>query len=64
VHIPRQYIVNEDNERVAVQVDIATFEMIEEWIENHGLAEQMAQAEDDDSLDLTAARAFYAEQTG
>lgn len=63
MHIPRQYIVNEENQRIAVQLDILTFEKIEEVLENFGLAEQMKKVELEDSLDLDKARAFYAAQS-
>lgn len=57
--IPRQYVVNENNERIAVQLDLATFEWIENLLENHGLAEHMALSGDEESLDLEEGRAFY-----
>jgi hypothetical protein len=49
--IKRQYIINEDNQRVAVQMDIETFEKIEEALENYGLYKLMAASDDDAELD-------------
>ncbi len=36
MNIPRSYVINENNERIAVQLDLATFEKIEELLENQG----------------------------
>lgn len=35
--IPRQYVLDENNRKVAVMIDIKTFDKIEEAIENYGL---------------------------
>lgn len=57
--LKKKYIVDEKNRRVAVQIDIETFEKIEELLEDYALYELMQQAEDDETLDLNEARAFY-----
>ena len=57
--VQKKYIVDENNKPVAVQVDIETFEKIEEIMENHGLYELMKQTEDEAEMDLTAAKRFY-----
>ena len=44
MNIKRQYIVDEQNRRVAVQVDIKTFEQIEEVLENYALSRLMKNA--------------------
>ncbi len=62
MELKRQYIVDEQNHKVAVQLDIETFEKIEEVLENYGLYQIMQMEEDDDEeLDATAAKGFYAE---
>jgi len=55
----KQYIVDEQNRRVAVQVDIETFEKMEDLLEDYALYELMQQASDDEALNLNEARAFY-----
>ena len=35
--IPRQYVLDENNRKVAVMIDIKTFDKIEEAIEHYGL---------------------------
>jgi hypothetical protein len=39
--LKRKYVVDEKNRRIAVQIDIETFEKIEEALENYGLARIM-----------------------
>jgi RelB Antitoxin len=59
--IKRQYIVDEQNQKVAVRLDIKTFEKIEELLENYALYRFMENTEDDETLDLEKAKDFYAE---
>jgi hypothetical protein len=59
--IRRQYVVDEKNRRVAVQLDLETFAAIEGFIEDYGLAQYIAEAEDDEVLDREAAESYYAE---
>lgn len=58
--IEKRYVVDEQSRPVAVQVDLATFEKIEELLENYGLMQWMTEDPDGTALDLDAARAFYA----
>lgn len=58
--IPRSYVVNEKNERIAVQLDLATFEKIEGLLEDRALADHMASAGKEESLEIEDAWAFYA----
>ena len=59
----RQYIVDENDHRIAVQLDIKTFEMIEETLENFALFSKMKEVDDDAELELDAARLAYTEMT-
>jgi hypothetical protein len=59
VDIPRQYIIDENNRRIGVQLDIDTFERIEEVLENHGLMLLMQAAADDESVELEEAKTLY-----
>lgn len=61
--IKRQYIVDEQNQKVAVQLDIKTFEQIEEMLENYALVnlmENSEDSEDNETLTLEDAKSFYA----
>jgi hypothetical protein len=55
----RQYIVNEDSQRVAVQLDIDTFEKIENVLENYALV-QLINADDSETLNIEDAKKYYA----
>ena len=59
MELRRQYIVDEANQKVAVQLDIATFEKIENVLVNFGLVQLM---NDDDSevMIIEDAKKYYA----
>lgn len=57
--IPRRYIVDENDRKVAVQLDIDTFQKIEELLENHGLVKLMKQNEREERLAAPEAKAYY-----
>jgi uncharacterized protein (DUF362 family) len=58
MELKRQYVTDEQNRRVAVQLDIETFEKLERILEDYGLA-KLIEENDDEVLDLEAARAYY-----
>jgi hypothetical protein len=58
--IKKRYVVDEENHRVAVQIDLETFEEIEGLLENHALIELMSEGKDEETLSLEAARRYYA----
>ncbi|MDX1545688.1 MAG: hypothetical protein R3247_01800 [Rhodothermales bacterium] len=53
--IKKRYIVDEENRRVAVQIDVETFAKIEEVLENHALYQLMQATDDDELLDMVDA---------
>lgn len=55
----RKYIINENNERVAVQLDIKTFEKIESALEDFVLGEKMLKNRPTENLILKDAKAYY-----
>ncbi len=60
MQIKRQYIVDESNCKVAVQLDIETFIKIEETLENYGLIKLMeAEEPDDEIFNLEQAQSYY-----
>jgi hypothetical protein len=58
-NLPRKYIADENNKRIAVQLDIATFEKIEEVLENYGLAQLIKESEEEEKLPVGEAKTFY-----
>ncbi|HOW74638.1 MAG TPA: hypothetical protein P5102_14300 [Candidatus Competibacteraceae bacterium] len=60
MQIKRQYIVDELNRKVAVQLDIETFTKIEETLENYGLIRLMeAEEPDNEVFNLEQAQLYY-----
>ena len=51
--IHKNYVLNENQQAIAVQIPIAEFERIEEIIEDFGLARLMEEAEDEDNERLS-----------
>lgn len=61
MNIKRQYIIDEREQKVAVQIDIKTFEKIEETLENFALYSLMEKTDEDADLSLDNAKILYAE---
>ncbi|PPK72123.1 hypothetical protein B0F88_105235 [Methylobacter tundripaludum] len=59
MELKRQYIVDEDNHKVAVQLDIDTFEKIEDVLENYALV-QLINADESETLSVEEAKKYYA----
>ena len=57
--IPKKYLTNEKNERVAVQLDVKVFEKIEETLENFGLMKFISENKGDKPLSISEAKAYY-----
>jgi hypothetical protein len=54
-----QYVVDEHNQKVAVQIDIKTFQKIEEILENYALVQLMKESENEPTLTLDEAKTYY-----
>ena len=57
--INKQYIVDEHNKKIAVQISFETFEKIEEVLENYALFKLIKDNEGDEILELREAKAYY-----
>jgi hypothetical protein len=57
--IKKQYIIDEKNRKIGVQLDLKTFEKIEEIMENYALFHLMSENDDDEILDLKKAKEYY-----
>ncbi|MBF0516593.1 MAG: hypothetical protein HQK97_05665 [Nitrospirae bacterium] len=57
--IAKKYVVDDNNNRVAVKIDIETFGKIEEILENYGLHKLMRDDNDAESLNLEQAKEYY-----
>ena len=54
------YIVDNHNHKIAVQLDIETYEKITDVLEDYALFKFMDENKDDEKLSLKDARALYA----
>lgn len=59
LEIPKQYIYDEQNRPLAVQIPIKIFTQIEEILENYGLAKLMDEVADDELLSGDVAESYY-----
>ena len=59
--IKKNFIVDEKNRKIAVQIDLKTFEQIEEILENYVLVQLKKESESDETLDVEQAKAYYKE---
>jgi hypothetical protein len=53
------YIVDDENHRIAVQIDIKTYEQITETLENFALYKLMEENEDNETLSIKDAKEYY-----
>ena len=56
--IKKEYIVNSNNKKKAVLIDIETFEKLEELLENYGLGKYMEEVEDEAILSINEAKEY------
>jgi hypothetical protein len=54
-----KYILNKQQKKVAVQLDINTFKRIETVLEDYALGQYMEEPNSDEQLTLEEAKAFY-----
>lgn len=57
--IHKNYVLDENQRTIAVQIPIAEFEKIEEILENYGLAKLMEEVEDEEILSKDEALKYY-----
>ncbi len=53
------YIVDNNNRKIAVQLDIKTYEKITETLENYALFKYMEENKSDEKLSLSDAKEYY-----
>ena len=57
--IKKKYIVDEENHKIAVQLDMKTYEKIEEVLENYALVQLIQENANDQVLNAAEAKAYY-----
>ncbi len=55
----KKYIIDENNKKVGVQLDIKTFRKIEDIMENYALYHLMKENEKNEKLDTNSAKKYY-----
>ena len=59
MELKRRYVLDEEEKRVAVQLDVATFEKLERVLEDYGLAKLIEEEDDGETLSLDEAKRYY-----
>jgi hypothetical protein len=59
LEIKKRYVVDEQDRRVAVQIDLETFARIEEVLEDFALARWITDAQEEPALGPEAAKEYY-----
>lgn len=59
IDIRKTFIVDENNNKIAVQIDLETFKKIEEALENYALATLMNETCDSEIMSVSEAISFY-----
>ena len=57
--IKKKYIVDSKKRKIAVQLDINTYDKIEEVLENYGLVQLIKETSSADSLKVSEAKEYY-----
>lgn len=56
--IKKKYIIDENNNKIAVQIDIETYQKLEDLLENYALV-QLMKEDDGEKLEVREAKEFY-----
>ena len=59
--IKKTYVTDSKKRPVAVQIDIQTFEKMEQLLEDHALGQLIEENDPDDVLSVAEAKAYYTE---
>jgi RelB Antitoxin alpha helical domain len=59
LELHKNYLLDENQQAIAVQIPITEFEQIEEILENYGLAQLMDSPEDNERLHKNEAQQYY-----
>ncbi len=59
MNIQKKIVVDENNNPVAVQIDILTFNKIENVLEDYALGQLIKEVAEDEALELEAAKTYY-----
>jgi hypothetical protein len=57
--IQKQYIIDDQNRKIAVQIPIEVFEKLEDIMENYALFQLMQESEGEETLNAQDAKSYY-----
>jgi hypothetical protein len=63
LNINKKYVVDENNNRLSVEIDVETFNKIEGILEDYALGKYLEESADSESLSLNDARDYYSKLT-
>ena len=63
LNIKKKYVVDENNNKLAVEIDLKTFEKIEQIMEDYALGKLMLDTKNEDNLSMEKAKKYYTELT-
>ena len=61
LNIKKKYVVDENNNKLAVEIDLKTFEKIEQIMEDYALGKLMLDTKNEDNLSMEKAKKYYTE---
>lgn len=64
LELHKNYVLDENQQPIAVQIPIAEFEKIEEILEDYGLAKLMEEVQDEERLSKDEALKYYESLNG
>lgn len=59
LNLKKTYVVDDSDQKVAVQIDIETYEKIEEILENDALYHLLEETSEEEILSVHDAKAYY-----
>ena len=59
LELKKRYVTDENNQPIAVQIDLVTFEKLERIVEDHGLAKLIQENDPEEGLSLEDAKLYY-----
>lgn len=57
--LKKRYVVDDSDQKVAVQIDIATYEKIEEILENYALSHLLEETANEELMSVHEAKTYY-----
>ena len=63
LNIKKKHVVDENNNKLAVEIDLKTFEKIDQIMGDYALGKLMLDTKNEDNLSMEKAKKYYTELT-